>query len=728
MRIISITVQFHRLRHAVRIAPACAILTTVLLFAGCGDRPPSKNPKTVAQAVQQTSPSCRSCHEEIFAAWAPTDHARANRPFHSVHDRDLLAAFASAAPEAAAPPDMLLGHLPFGQPLVPAPGNRWQAHELAFDPAHRDWFNVFGNEARHAGEWGHWTGRAMNWNSMCAHCHMTGYQKNYDTATDAYRSTWVEHGIGCIQCHGPVSEKHLARDFTAPRPAPPFHGDRTRMMQTCAPCHARNEQLTLDFQPGDDYHDHYRATLPVDPATFYPDGQQLDEVFNWTSVLQSRMAHAGVTCLDCHDPHSTRTLLPASNNALCLQCHSAPGRVQPNGVRATPIDPLAHSHHQEGSTGNSCVACHMPTTTYMQRAPRHDHGWLKPDPLLTKELGIPNACSTCHTDKTVDWAIEHADAWYGPKLDSRQRRRARTIAAAQSGRADAVEGLLAMLATEDIPLWRATYLTLLAPYADDERTMLAAKASLAAPDPMERSAAVKFFTPHDDARAWLRPLLDDPSRLVRLDAAWALSAELPEGSAARKELDAYLKRSSDQPAGRLRQGMDLANRGRLIEAEVEMRVAAEWDPYSSVIREEIGLLFVSQGRPQLAAVEFSEAAKLDPRNASAPYRAALVHAETGNLPAAEASLRTAIERDPAFARAHYNLGLLLAQAERLGEASTALREAERLAPQSADFAYALATVLLRTDDRTGAHAAAERALQSDPNHAGARQIVRQTRP
>ena len=725
---ISFLPQLHRPRRAFRIALGCAGATVALLFAGCGERESEKKTRTVAQAVEQTSTSCRSCHEEIFAAWAPTDHALANRPLHPVADKDLLAAFANAAPDATATPDMLLGHRPLAQPLVPAAGNRWQAHEMAFDPSHRDWFNVFGSEERHAGEWGHWTGRAMNWNSMCAHCHMTGYQKNYDAPTDTYSSTWVEHGIGCIQCHGPVSEKHLAKDFKAASPAPPFHGDRARMMQTCAPCHARNEQLTLDFQPGDNYHDHYRATLPVDPTAFYPDGQQRDEVFNWTSVLQSRMAHAGVTCLDCHDPHTNRTILPTSNNALCLQCHSAPGRVQPNGVRAIPIDPIAHSHHAEGSTGNSCVACHMPTTTYMQRAPRHDHGWLKPDPLLTKELGIPNACSTCHTDQTVDWAIEHADAWYGSKLDSRQRQRARAISAAQSGRADAIEGLLAMLATEDIPLWRATYLTLLSTYSDDERAKQAAKASLDAPDPMERSAAVKFLTPDEDARELLRARLSDPSRLVRLDAAWALSAELPEDSAARQELDAYLKVSGDQPAGRLRQGMDLANRGRLIEAEAEMRRAKEWDPYSAVIREEIGMLFVGQGRPQLAAVEFSEAAKLDPRNASAPYRAALVHAETGNLSAAEASLRTALERDPAFARAHYNLGLLLAQTERLSESATALREAEKFEPHTADFSYALATVLLRMGDSAGARAAAERALQSDPSHAGARQIIRAKSP
>ena len=104
---------------------------------------------------------------------------------------------------------------------------------------------------------------------------MTGFQKNYTAATDSYASTWVEHGVGCIQCHGPMPETHLnpKSKIENQKSATPFRGDRSRMMQTCAPCHARNELLTADFQPGDNYHDHYRLTLPVDPAAkASPDG------------------------------------------------------------------------------------------------------------------------------------------------------------------------------------------------------------------------------------------------------------------------------------------------------------------------------------------------------------------------------------------------------------------------------------------------------------------------
>ena len=661
---------------------------------------------------------------EIFAAWSTTDHALANHVVTPMTDAAALATFdppPGIGPRVA--PEFILGHKPLWQPLLPAPGGRWQPHELAYDPAKQEWFNVFGHEDRQPGEWGHWTGRGMNWNSMCAQCHMTGYQKNYEAATDTYHSSWVEHGVGCIQCHGPTRPDHGKKGATPVKSPPPFHGDRQKMMQTCAPCHSRAEQLTLDFQPGDNYADHYRITLPVDPGVFYPDGQQRDEDFNWTSMLLSRMGHAGVTCLDCHDPHSTKTILPVANNLLCLQCHAAPGREQPNGTRAVPIDPVAHSHHAEGSAGNSCVACHMPTTPYMQRAPRHDHGWLKPDPLLTKELAIPNACNRCHGDKPAEWAIARTDEWYGAKMESRQRTRARAVAAAQTGSEAAIGSLLALLNQEDIPAWRATYLTLLQHGAADPAVAAAGQTSFADPDPLVRSAAVQLLAAAPQAASLLPPLLHDPVRLVRLDAEWALSPTLAAGSPERKELDAYLALSLDQPAGRLRLGQDLANRGKLDAAAKEMAQAAAWDPFSPGILEAQAMVLAGLGRVGAAGNALYRAAMLAPADATLPFRAGLAFAEAGMLTEAENSFHLATTRDPKFDRAWYNLGLLLAQSKRLPEAAEALRRAESVAPSVADYPFALATVLLRIGDRVGAREAAQRTLHLDPQNRGARQIL-----
>jgi tetratricopeptide (TPR) repeat protein len=366
----------------------------------------------------------------------------------------------------------------------------------------------------------------------------------------------------------------------------------------------------------------------------------------------------------------------------------------------------------------------MPTTNYMQRSPRHDHGWLKPDPLLTKELGIPNACSRCHEDKGIDWVIAKADEWYGPRLDSRQRARSRAVAAAQGAAPGAVEALLALLRNEDIPAWRATYLSLLTGQLDAAMATTEAQAALTAADPMERSAAVRFFSGSREASRLLSPLLQDPVRLVRLDAAWALAAELPAESAARAELDAYLQLTLDQPAGRLRIGQDLANRGNLAAAEREMARAVDWDPYSPGIRESHAFALAGLGRMNEAGNAFYRAAEMaGPQGVAQALNAGLAFAEGGRWAEAENSFRLAIRLDPGAHRARYNLGLLLAQAERLPEAAAELRAAETAGPEEADYAFALATVLLRTGDREGARQAAERALRINPAHPGARQML-----
>ncbi|HVU24131.1 MAG TPA: tetratricopeptide repeat protein [Opitutus sp.] len=703
----------------------------------------------VEQATDQTSVSCSHCHAKTYTAWKVTDHANANRRISEREHKAFVDSHVIAeggsrfelgwqdghgimseehegSPEQRHLVEFILGSSPLWQPLVAAPRGRWQPTDMAYDPAKREWFNVFDHENRRPGEWGHWTGRGMNWNSMCAQCHMTGFQKNYHAATDSYTSTWIEQGVGCIQCHGAMPPGHdrlkpgAHRD---PAARPPFHGDRARMMQTCAPCHARNEPLTASFQPGEDYDDHFRVTLPVDPAVFYPDGQQRDEDFDWTSVRLSRMGHAGVTCLDCHDPHSTKLRLPVANNLLCLQCHAAPGRVMMTGVRAVPIDPAAHSHHPTDSPGNSCVECHMPTKVYMQRAPRHDHGWLRPDPLLTKELGIPNACNRCHTDRTVDWAIVKTDEWYGEKMNSHQRARTRAAAAAQSHEPGGVRALLTVLKQEEVPAWRATLIELAGAYNPLPPEMAAtARESLKARDPLERAAAVQVLGNAGDA-ALLRPMLHDPKRLVRIEAEWALSPTLPADSPERAELDAYLALALDQPAGRARLGQDLANRGRQADAERELRLAAKWDPNSPAILDSLGYVLDARDQPLAAAAQFLRAAQLDPHDARLAFQAALDFAAGRKLEDAEAAFRLALQRQPDFARAWYNLGLLYAQTGRLHEAIDALRKSESLDSGSADYPYALATVLLRMGLRDDATAALRRVLVIDPNYAPAVRLL-----
>ncbi len=108
---------------------------------------------------------------------------------------------------------------------MPGPGGRLQTLELSWDPKKNDWFDVYGNEDRKPGEWGHWTGRGMNWNTMCASCHNTRLRKNYDPVKDELHTTMAEMTVGCESCHGPMkAHVEWQRDHPGAKNDPDRHG------------------------------------------------------------------------------------------------------------------------------------------------------------------------------------------------------------------------------------------------------------------------------------------------------------------------------------------------------------------------------------------------------------------------------------------------------------------------------------------------------------------------
>lgn len=701
------------------------------------------------------SASCRECHEAAYTAWETSHHALAERPMDPARDgeafdppRQLAHGSQHTTVGAAAGgfqvrtrglsghPETctvarVIGHDPLRQFLVPYPGGRWQALEAAWDPHRREWFNVFGAEDRQPGEWGHWTGRGMNWNAMCAGCHNVRVRKNYDPATDTYRTAWVEHGVGCEACHGPlrrhVDWRRRFPDRAVPDPTLPAFTAH-QMFATCAACHARRGDLTGDFAPGEDFFDHFSPSLVDESDLFYPDGQVRDEDFEYAAFLGSRMGAAGVSCLDCHEPHSAKTRLPG--NWLCLRCHNGS---YPN---APVIEPVAHSRHrvfgydthgvpqpvdlaaydprQIAETGGECVACHMPVTTYMQRHPRHDHGFTIPDPRLTRELGIPNACNRCHTDQSVDWALEHTERWYGEKMERPSRQRTRVIAAARAGDPGARGPLLALLNTETNVYWQAVAAGLLGQWVDDSAVAAALRARLAHPHPLVRERAARALEPRApverDTAAALAARLEDPVRAVRLAAAWALRDRLELDSRAGRELRHLLDLHADQPTGQMQRGALALERGELGAALAAYARAVAWDPNSAPIRHDYAVALSRAGRAREALEQLQAACRLAPREAEYAFKLGLAWNELGQLSEAAAALERAVQLDPRHARAGYNLGLAHSALGRPAEAESVLAAAEAADPADPRIPYARATVLVRLGRFEEARAAAARAL------------------
>ncbi|MGB8168271.1 MAG: tetratricopeptide repeat protein [Chthoniobacteraceae bacterium] len=691
--------------------------------------------------------SCRECHSAAFDKWKGSHHGLAERNIDPQFDRVAfeppreikagtqvsnarleggkfqLITTGLKSPGETFMPDRVIGVDPLRQFLIPSERGRWQTAELAWDPHQQEWFDIYGNEDRQPGEWGHWTGRGMTWNQMCASCHNTRVRKNYDPATDAYHTTMAAMTVGCEACHGPM-RAHV--DWQKKNPGQsgdptPLKLTRDQMLDTCGTCHARRGELTGDFVPGEKFFDHFALTIPDETDTFHPDGQVHDEDYEFTSFLSSKMHLAGVRCVDCHDPHTSKN--PLEGNALCLRCHGAPVAPAPKIV-----DP-EHSFHQAGTAGSRCVDCHMPETTYMQRHPRRDHGFTIPDPLLTKEHNIPNACNRCHADKSADWALEFCDKWYGEKMNRPTRTRAQWVAQARAGTSGASANLLRMLSEEKIPLWRAVATNLLRNSLREPGVIPALNKATHDPSELVRSMAARaiggLVQPSEPASGWnLTPLLNDPTRAVRIDAAWALHRTVDTSVGAGSELLHYLNFNRDQPIGLMQWADFLTEHGDRTGGLEALRQAVEWDKGSPPLRQNYAVALSQAGQPGEAANQLAEAVRLAPRDAQIRYTYALALNEMNRPAEAHAELERTVKLDPQFGRAWYNLGLARNAANQIELALIALARAEALDPGNPQAPYAAATILARQQRTREAEQAARRALRVAPNYPEAAELLR----
>lgn len=692
------------------------------------------------------SQSCRECHAAEFDLFKNSHHALAERPVEPDLDKKFFeppreihhgtqtsfASFTNGHPQLTATSldggkkdfrlERVIGVSPLRQFLAPTHDGRFQVTELAVDPRKGDWFDVFGNEDRKPGEWGHWLGRGMNWNNMCAACHNTRVRKNYHETTDSYATTMAESTVSCEACHGPM-KSHVVwqkQNRGAANDPTLAHFDRDQVRDNCGSCHSRRAEITGDFQPGEKFFDHYALTIPDETDIYFADGQVHDEDYEFASFLGSKMHAAGVRCVDCHNPHSAKTKFPG--NALCLQCHGAPIPPAPKIVEAT------HTFHAAGKPGSQCVDCHMPQTTYMQRHARRDHGFTIPDPLLTKKFGIPNSCNRCHTDKDADWALGFVEKWYGKKMERFTRTRAEVIAETRSENATSAK-LLGILPQETNSYWRAVELGLLRRWVSEPRVRSTLLSSLEDTNSLVRVSAMRSLEPlaTQGLQTNFRKRLDDPIRGVRVEAAWGLRASLDTNSVAGRDLLNYLEHNADQPAGALQLGTFYFDRGDNERALSYFQRAVKWDPNSAPFHHALAVCLSVMGKPHEAVEELKIACRLAPREAEYFFKLGLAQNETGNLKEAVAALKQATEIDPQFAQAWYNLGLGYSASQQPELALESLRRAESINPNHPQYPYARATILARLGRTQDARAAAERALEIQPSFSDAA-VLLQTLP
>ncbi len=707
---------------------------------GSPSPPPSK-------ATYVGSESCRACHEGVYSIWQHSHHARAEEAldgeahrgafegqsplehgsktteFSSSQGRFGLSTLGASGEIEQYQPTRTIGVAPLWQVLVPGEGGRYQATEVAYDPRQKEWFDVFGDEDRRSEEWGFWTNRGMNWNSMCATCHNTDVQKGYRPDSDTYETSMAEPSIGCEACHGPGSahvEWHTSHRGAAGAPAMASAAWRRNpdlRMEQCGRCHSRRAELRDGFTPGDRFLDTFIPEIPDLSDNYFADGQVLGENFEYVSFQMSRLHAGGVTCLSCHDPHSGKTRL--AGNDLCMSCHT-------NGVsdRIGPLDPATHSHHDPAGPGGQCVNCHMPLTTYMQRHPRHDHSFSIPDPLLTKRFGIPNACNRCHEDESVEWALAATDQWWGERMDRPSRDRAIALARARRGDLPALPGVVSLTDESHAPMWRAVAALHLAAYLDQPDGQAALGKLLRDPEPLVRTMAVRAMDAVAEYTApLLQTLLDDAFRSVRVMAAWSLRSNLDESLAVADELEEFLIHNSDQPAGARMRGVYFLDRNQAQQALPHLERSVQWDPGSSVLRHTLAIAQSSLGQFDQALQSCRKACELSPDDGPLWYSLGLAEAEAGDVGRAVEALANATRLEPSLHRAWYNLGLAQNQIGEGEEAMRSLHRAANLVPGSAEYWFGLASVCRDQGDLEQTRWALQKTVEADPRHRPAYELA-----
>lgn len=692
------------------------------------------------QSEVPISMQCGACHPQQFREWAGSDHAWAFRKLNpqldaeAFHGKKLKAhhstmSFDSTADGARVMSDeqsgkkwtvaWATGRTPLVQYLLPDGHGGYHTPSASWDVLKREWFDMFNGEERDMSDWGHWLGRGMNWNSQCAWCHMSKFQKNYDVAQHTYHSEWKEPGVSCIQCHGDLLEK--PEEGTGCMVSTKLKATPRQVQDNCASCHSRRDEMDHDFKMGDKFDDHFQLVLPTQQGIFWPNGMQRDEDYCETGLRLSRMGQGGVSCIDCHQAHTGKLKLPQEDNALCMRCHATGELVY--SVKAPVIVPAEHTPCPPTSKGGRCVSCHMPESNYMARDPRRDHSFNAPDPQLSVELGIPNACTMCHQDRTDEWAAAEVLKYYGknPKME-RNRPRTRAIQAAYEMQASARMDLLALLAQEENGYWRATMLSLLDSWAMSPDVFAQAQKSLFDGNALARVAAARIVGRHNPEL--LRPSLQDPRRVVRHQAQWSMHPLLSSQSLAYQELFAVAKHQADQPTGAMKLAQMYSAKGEIDKAEGWYLKACEWDASSPVVHRDYAVFLASQGRNEDAVKSMMASVKLNPQDAQLWYLLALSLVETNQIPAALKGFDQALVLDPQHLRARYNRALLLQKMNRIQEALADLDLCSQQDTQSADYDYLKAIIYLNGRNPAWANRALQEALRRDPQHEPSRQLLR----
>jgi predicted CXXCH cytochrome family protein len=364
------------------------------------------------------SHSCQSCHRTIYEHWKKTPMANVVRDPHERPDAIIPDLKTNDIAKFTVDQVAFVYGSIWKQRYFTKVGDDYYPLSAQWDIGNKKWMKY--HVADTGADW--WTAYYPSDNmqrptgATCDGCHSVSY--------DTHTKKVTEWNVGCERCHGPGSE-HVAHP-TRTNILNPSQMDSIASNDTCIACHSQGQPRNgliegkaydwpVGYHVGERLQDYWKLediTLGQTDFFHFADGTAHKNRMQGNDFVQSVMYEKGVTCASCHDVHGSENYaqLRWPVEKICLGCHAANS---PNGPHVASLE--EHTHHKAGSPGSQCVACHMPkiATQGVPGAFVSSHTFKFVTPAMTDKYKIPNACTSCHKDKSTDWATQELQTWKG---------------------------------------------------------------------------------------------------------------------------------------------------------------------------------------------------------------------------------------------------------------------------------------------------------------------------
>ncbi|GLB49874.1 tetratricopeptide repeat protein [Neptunitalea lumnitzerae] len=611
------------------------------------------------------------------------------------------------------------GFTPLQQYIAELDNGKFQCLTIAWDSNQNKWFNLYPDLEIATNERIHWTGEAMRWNNACADCHSTDLKKNYTPETEAYHTTFKYINVNCEACHGPAGDhvNHYSKGETEAYVQKLLMTSSTtakQLVDECARCHSRRSQITADFTHNEGFHNHYMPTL-LSPPLYKGDGQIEDEVYVYGSFTQSKMYQNGVSCRDCHNPHSLQ--LKATGNQLCLNCHEP--------AYNTP----QHHNHTLGTDAALCINCHMTGKYYMQNDFRRDHSFRIPRPDQSVAYGTPNACNNCHTDKSAEWAVNSLKAWGATKAMDAKSHYSDYLLAGYAGDKQAFQYIIDNHNYPDII--RATALQNYTNMNLTPQEVNGLKKYLKDSSIMVKTETLNAYFKIGDTTQTkaIAKLLTDSLRSARILSAKFISVygapELKTESfkKANKEFETFLNTNADFSSGQAQIAEYKYLKNDVEGAIKAYEKAVAYDDYNNNARLSLAYLYYQKGNIKKAGSLYQRVIELQPDNSYPYYMLGLLLNEAGKDDATLKYLGEACKREPFNLRAFYNYAVKLQEKSKFQQSIEVLDKALEQAPDNSDLLYVKLIALMQLKKYTPAQKVCQQLIVLNPYNNNFKQLL-----